>query len=38
VNLHAPIQLDERTLRDLAHLPPERERADDHEPVGPGER
>lgn len=40
VNLHAPIQLDEQTLRDLAHLPPEQNEGStddgriDHEDTG----
>lgn len=35
VTLHAPIELDERTLRDLAHLPPEREQAAEPGPAVP---
>jgi orotate phosphoribosyltransferase len=35
VNLHAPIQIDEGTLRDLAHLPPEHGQTDEPGPAVP---
>jgi orotate phosphoribosyltransferase len=37
VGLHAPIRLDERTLRELAHLPPEQKETDDEQRIPSGD-